>query len=118
MKKKFLRFFTTLLFVCSFIPGKLNAAPTATHDGVYLDEIAIGSGYAWGHLKFSEADYNAVPIFARFGFNMNSVFGMKESKSTLQSRSNRSAIPSLNPTRAWRRASMFSSVISSRSRPR
>ncbi|AAM73484.1 MAG TPA: acyloxyacyl hydrolase [Chlorobaculum sp.] len=84
MKKKFLRFFTTLLFVCSFIPGKLNAAPTATHDGVYLDEIAIGSGYAWGHLKFSEADYNAVPIFARFGFNMNSVFGMKESKSTLQ----------------------------------
>jgi len=78
------RLFIPLLLVFSFIPGKLNAATTDAHDGIYLDEIAIGSGYAWGHLKFTDADFNAVPLFVRFGFNMNSVFGMKESKGTLQ----------------------------------
>lgn len=84
MQKKLFRLFISLLVVCSFMPGKLDAAPTDTHDGVYLDEIAIGSGYAWGHLKFTRADFNAVPIFVRVGFNMNSVFGMRDSKGTLQ----------------------------------
>ncbi|UWX57622.1 acyloxyacyl hydrolase [Chlorobaculum sp. MV4-Y] len=84
MQKKLFRLFISLLLACSFIPVKLDAAPADTHDGVYLDEIAIGSGYAWGHLKFTHADFNAVPIFVRFGFNMNSVFGMRDSKGTLQ----------------------------------
>ncbi|RXK87741.1 acyloxyacyl hydrolase [Chlorobaculum sp. 24CR] len=84
MKKQLFRLFMPLMLACVFTPAKLNAAATDAHDGVYLDEIAIGSGYAWGHLKFTEADFNAVPLFVRFGFNMNSVFGMKESKGTLQ----------------------------------
>jgi hypothetical protein len=35
-------------------------------------------------MKFTEADFNAVPLFLRFGFDMNSVFGMTDSKGTLQ----------------------------------
>jgi len=84
MKKKSLRLFTPLLLACALIPGKLDAKTPDTHEGVHLDEIAIGSGYAWGHMKFTEADFNAVPLFVRFGFDMNSVFGMQNSKGTLQ----------------------------------
>ena len=84
MKKKLFRLFIPLLFACGLIPGKLDAATSDSHEGVHLDEIAIGSGYAWGHMKFTDADFNAVPIFARFGFDMNSVFGMNDSKGTLQ----------------------------------
>ncbi|MGC8775621.1 MAG: acyloxyacyl hydrolase [Chlorobaculum sp.] len=84
MKKKLFQLIISFLLACSFIPGKLNAASTDTHDGVHLDEIAIGSGYAWGRLRFTHADFTAVPVFVRFGFNMNSVFGMRDSKGTLQ----------------------------------
>jgi hypothetical protein len=84
MKKHLFRFIRLFLLVCVFIPGNLKAAGTDTHKGVHLDEIAIGSGYAWGHMKFTEADFNAVPLFLRFGFDMNSVFGMTDSKGTLQ----------------------------------
>jgi opacity protein-like surface antigen len=84
MKKQLSGLFKTLLLACVLIPGKLDAATPAQHEGVHLDEIAIGSGYAWGHMKFTEADFNAVPIFVRVGFDMNSVFGMGDSKGTLQ----------------------------------
>lgn len=84
MEKKLFGLFRLLLIVCLIIPGKLNSAAAGAHDGVHLDEIAIGSGYAWGHMKFTEADFNAVPIFVRVGFDMNSALGMKESKGTLQ----------------------------------
>jgi opacity protein-like surface antigen len=84
MKKQLFRFFRPLLFACVFIPAKLDAAPAVTHNRVHLDEIAIGSGYAWGHMKFTESDFKAVPAYLRFGFDMNSAFGMKNSKGTLQ----------------------------------
>ncbi|AOS84852.1 hypothetical protein BIU88_12375 [Chlorobaculum limnaeum] len=84
MKKQLSGLFKTLLLACVFIPGRLDAATPDQHEGVHLDEIAIGSGYAWGHMKFTEADFQAVPLFARFGFDINSVFGMSESKGTLQ----------------------------------
>jgi len=84
MKKQFFRLFRPLLLVGVFIPGRLQAAPVVTHESVHLDEIAIGSGYAWGHMKFTESNFNAVPIFVRIGFDMSSAVGMKECKSTLQ----------------------------------
>jgi len=84
MKKNLFRFFRLFLLVCVFIPGNLKTAGADTHKGFHLDEIAMGSGYAWGHMKFTEADFNAVPIFLRFGFDMNSIVGMKGSKGTLQ----------------------------------
>jgi opacity protein-like surface antigen len=84
MKKHLFRFFRLFLLVCVFIPGNLMASGAEAHKGFRLDEIAIGSGYAWGHMKFTEADFNAVPIFLRFGFDMNSVFGMEDSKGKLQ----------------------------------
>jgi len=81
MKNKLSGLFRLLLLVCVFTPVQLNAA---THKGVHLDELGIGSGYAWGHLKFSQVDFKAVPAYLRFGFDMNSVVGMKNSKGTLQ----------------------------------
>lgn len=70
--------------VCALIPAKLNAAPSETRQCIHLDEIAIGSGYAWGHLKFTDADINAVPAYLRFGFDISSVVGMKKCNGTLQ----------------------------------
>ncbi|NTW54147.1 MAG: acyloxyacyl hydrolase [Chlorobaculum sp.] len=84
MKKRLFRLFKAVLLASVFIPGKLDAATTGAHESVHLDELGIGSGYASGHLKFTEADYHAVPIFVRIGFDMNSAFGMKNSKGTLQ----------------------------------
>jgi lipid A 3-O-deacylase len=70
------------------LPSKLMAESSNANDnanrGVHLDEIAIGSGYAWGHLKFTGSGFDAVPLYLRFGFDMNSLFGMKESKGMLQ----------------------------------
>ena len=50
----------------------------------HLNEIGFGSGYAWGHMKFTDATNKVVPIFVRVGFDMNSAFCMQESKGTLQ----------------------------------
>ncbi|HWR00359.1 MAG TPA: acyloxyacyl hydrolase [Chlorobaculum sp.] len=52
--------------------------------GVHLDEIAVGSGYAWSYLKQSHVSFEAVPLFMRFGFDMDSLFGIKERNGTLQ----------------------------------
>ena len=84
MKKQLFRFFRPLLLACVLTPGKLYAAPVVTHESVHLDEVAIGSGYAWGHLKFTESDFNAIPIYLRFGFDVSSLVGMKECQNALQ----------------------------------
>jgi hypothetical protein len=67
-------------------PSPIAAVAVAdTHDkGVHLDEISVGSGYAWGDLKDTHASFEAVPLYVRFGFDMNSVFGMQDRRGTLQ----------------------------------
>ncbi|MEI7789515.1 MAG: acyloxyacyl hydrolase [Chlorobiaceae bacterium] len=52
--------------------------------GVYLNEIGIGSGYAWGSLKREPVHLTVYPAFVRIGFNMNSLVGMEDHQSTLQ----------------------------------
>ncbi|NTU58601.1 MAG: acyloxyacyl hydrolase [Chlorobiaceae bacterium] len=70
------------------MPLELHAGePSGTNgkpEGVHFDEFAVGTGYAWGHLKHSRASFEAVPVYARFGFDINSVLGMKGRKGTLQ----------------------------------
>ncbi|MBN1929206.1 MAG: acyloxyacyl hydrolase [Chlorobiaceae bacterium] len=78
MKKPLFHLVSVLMLLLVSFPSRAKA------EGVHLDEIAIGSGYAWGHMKFTEATNKVVPIFVRVGFNMNSVFGMQNSKGTLQ----------------------------------
>ncbi len=95
MRNKLLRSFKFLLLVLAFLPLDLRAGETpgtngnpvladTRNQGVHLDEIAIGSGYAWGYLKQSHATFEAVPIFMRFGFYMNSLLGIKDRNGTLQ----------------------------------
>lgn len=60
------------------------ASSESSRRGVHLDEVGIGSGYAWGHLKHTDASFSAIPAFVRVGFDMNTLFGMRESGSTLQ----------------------------------
>jgi hypothetical protein len=93
MRKHILRPFKYLLLALVLLPLELHAgenpdlnmAPAvADKRGVHLDEIAVGTGYAWGYLKYSRATFDAVPGFVRFGFDMNSFFGMRDRKGTLQ----------------------------------
>ncbi|NTW52255.1 MAG: acyloxyacyl hydrolase [Chlorobiaceae bacterium] len=95
MRKILLRSFRLLSVAFALLPFELqaaepvalNAAPLVADSpnrGVHLDEISIGTGYAWGELKHTRTSFRAYPAFVRFGFDMNSVFGMKQSKGTLQ----------------------------------
>lgn len=88
MKKLLYLAFSFLMFVSLSLPSTLQASEMPCYPmrerGVHLDEIGFGTGYAWGHLKFTDADYEAVPLFVRIGFDMNSAFGMRNSKGTLQ----------------------------------
>lgn len=88
MKKTLLRLIRPLLSGSLLVSGILTAAPVTgfaeASRGFQLDEIGIGSGYAGGHMKFTDATYQAVPLYLRFGFDMNSVVGIPENKGTLQ----------------------------------
>ena len=59
-------------------PGELKTT------GVYLNEISVGSGYAWGTLKSYSGNLALYPGFLRIGFNMNSVAGIEGARSQLQ----------------------------------
>jgi lipid A 3-O-deacylase len=63
-----------------------NSIPSAGRDktGVYLDEIGTGTGYAWGTLQNHADDLAVYPGFLRFGFNVNSLFGIKGGTSKVQ----------------------------------
>ena len=52
--------------------------------GVYLNEISVGSGYAWGTLKSYQDNLLLYPAFLRIGFNINSFAGIDGSRSQLQ----------------------------------
>ncbi|NTU52556.1 MAG: acyloxyacyl hydrolase [Chlorobiaceae bacterium] len=73
-----------LILVSVLLTAATSFAAADTRRGFQLDEIAIGSGYADGHLKFTRATYKAVPAYLRFGFDMSSTVGMQESKGRLQ----------------------------------
>ena len=59
-------------------PGELKTT------GVYLNEISVGSGNAWGTLKSYSGNLALYPGFLRIGFNMNSVAGIEGARSQLQ----------------------------------
>lgn len=94
--KKTSRFLLRMLVTASmFSPVSLMAAqnqqvsdpivvPVNSKPSVYLEEIGVGSGYAWSHMKRSHASFSAIPAYVRLGFNMNSLVGMQGSSSTLQ----------------------------------
>lgn len=95
MNKKRGSLIALLLIVLSLTPLKLSAeetpGPTISSSrseprpsGIFLDEFGVGTGYTWGTLKSSHDNFRAVPLYLRIGFDMNSLFGMRERKSTLQ----------------------------------
>jgi opacity protein-like surface antigen len=93
MKKIMRPSFKLLLLVSALMPlelfagqtPNLKAAPAVSdHRSILLDEISVGTGYAWGRLKYSRSSSEVIPAFVRFGFDMNSVFGMPDGKGTLQ----------------------------------
>lgn len=73
------------LFVSVSAVTDLRAASmeSSRKSGVYLSEIGIGSGYAWGKMLRETRDLAVYPVFARIGFTINSLVGMEGSKSTL-----------------------------------
>jgi len=78
MKKQFSHVLSALMLILMSFPSHVKA------EGVHVDEIGFGAGYAWGNMKFTEETNRVVPIFVRVGFDMNSVFGMENSDGTLQ----------------------------------
>jgi lipid A 3-O-deacylase len=89
------RFSILVLIVLALFPSRLRAADSrfdaagqgaapGDRKGLSLDEIGIGSGYAWGTMKQTAGDFVAVPGFVRIGFDMNPLLGMQARKSTVQ----------------------------------
>jgi len=91
MKDKPLRLFI-LLFVFSLV-----SLPRAiAEDSFRLSEIAFGTGYAFGDLKYlgdldpagydlvrEEDDFNVIPFFVSFGYGLNSAIGIEEHRGDL-----------------------------------
>ncbi len=78
--------FVLLVLFSSAVFDDVNAASleSGKKPGVYLNEIGVGSGYAWGSLKREPVHLTVYPAFVRIGFNMNSLVGMEDHQSTLQ----------------------------------
>ncbi len=78
----------SVLTLFSFAVGDVDAVAVelgnGKKSGVYLNEIGVGSGYAWGRLKRDPVNLALYPTFVRIGFNMNSLVGMEGRQSTLQ----------------------------------
>ena len=89
MKNSLLYRTASVLFLfftlCAFpAPVIAQDVPSGEKTGVYLNEIGIGTGYAWGALKGDPEEQSIFPAFVRFGFNANSLFGIRSRTSTLQ----------------------------------
>ena len=78
--------FSVLLVFFSFTVDDARAASLedGKSSGVYLNEIGVGSGYAWGRFNSGPVHLALYPAFVRIGFNMNSLVGMDGSQSTVQ----------------------------------
>ncbi len=70
------------------LPVKANEGVALSDNGkrgsFVLNEISIGSGYARGSIKGVPGKYTLYPAFARFGFDISSLFGMEGRRSSLQ----------------------------------
>ncbi|MBN1278753.1 MAG: acyloxyacyl hydrolase [Chlorobium sp.] len=76
-----------VVFFAIFLSCSHAAAETMYDElepDIYLNEIGIGSGYAWGSLKGDDEEMSIYPAFVRIGFNANGLFGIKSRKSSLQ----------------------------------
>lgn len=75
-----------LFFSLWAFPATVKAQDVSSGEktGVFLNEIGIGTGYAWGALKGDSEEQSVFPAFVRFGFNANSLFGIRSRTSTLQ----------------------------------
>ncbi len=84
----FIVLFTLLLLLMPIVmqAGQPHPATPAfsrsgtSRQGVFLDEVAVGSGYAWGE----QGTFRAYPVYVRLGFDINSVFGMNPRQGTIQ----------------------------------
>lgn len=78
--------FVSVLTLFGFTVESANGAPLqeVKKTGVYLNEIGVGSGYAWGKLKSDPDNLALYPAFVRIGFNINSLVGIEGRQSTLQ----------------------------------
>lgn len=85
----------TLLFIASFSPAVLHAGSDSAsnvehepsggrHGRVYVDELAFGSGYAWGSRRLTQGDIRVIPLYFRLGLNLNHLVGLSEGSGTLQ----------------------------------
>lgn len=77
------------LFVTFFIILLLPLFSTlslAENEKIKFKEMRLGIGYAFGNLKLenSTPDYEAIPLSAQFGFNINKLFGLNGHKGDIQ----------------------------------
>lgn len=75
-----------LIYLFGTIPVSAAAETLSSQEktGVYLNEVGIGTGYAWTSLKGASDDLSIYPVFVRLGFNANTLFGIQSSKNSLQ----------------------------------
>lgn len=56
----------------------------ATREKCILDEVSVGSGYVAGNLRRNPIDLEMVPVFVRFGFNVNGFLRLDSRRHTVQ----------------------------------
>ena len=80
--------FVSLLLLIPFCFAVHDVGATSLENGkrtgFFLNEVGVGSGYAWGTLKSDPRNFVVYPAFVRMGFNMNSLVGMDSYQSKLQ----------------------------------
>jgi len=79
---------TLFSFLASFVLTTKYANASSLGEvnktGLYLNEINVGSGYAWWSLKSYPNNLAVYPAFLRIGFNINSLACIDGSRSQLQ----------------------------------
>ncbi len=66
------------------VPVYANTLETTGKPGVYLNEIGVATGYSRGTLKGRTGNLSTYPVFVRFSFNVNRLFGVESRKQALQ----------------------------------
>ncbi|NTW64333.1 MAG: acyloxyacyl hydrolase [Chlorobiaceae bacterium] len=52
--------------------------------GLYLDELAVGTGYIRSSFQHGAEDLSGYPVFVRLGFSLNSLAGIRSGHKSLQ----------------------------------
>ncbi|MEI8186393.1 MAG: acyloxyacyl hydrolase [Chlorobiaceae bacterium] len=84
VKLLFLLFSLAVLSVPSMMDATAASQDEQKKSGIFLNEIAVGSGYVHSSFQGSQNDYFVYPALVRVGFDISSLVGIGGQKSKMQ----------------------------------